>query len=100
MTLYSGESGTDCSNFANTSEGLKDWARTRRGMVESFLEADDPVLEDVLEWTVARDSADIGRLMQWLPKAQTMRDKHALLTRARELLTEIDSAIVQLAKMQ
>jgi hypothetical protein len=69
-------------------------------MVESFLEADDPILEDVLEWTVARDAADIGRLMQWLPNAQTMRDKHALLARARELLVEIDGAIEQLAKMQ
>ena len=69
-------------------------------MVESFLEADDPVLEDVLEWTVARDAADIGRLMQWLPKARTMRDRHALLARARELLAEIDGAIAQLAELQ
>ena len=36
-------------------------------MADRFLPADDPVLEEVLNWTVARDAQDIRRLLEWLP---------------------------------
>ncbi|MEE3083116.1 MAG: hypothetical protein VX320_03375 [Candidatus Thermoplasmatota archaeon] len=69
-------------------------------MVERFLEADDPVLEAVLEWTVVRDAADVQQLMEWLPEASTQRDKVALLRRAQALMNELDGALHQLAEMQ
>lgn len=72
----------------------------RRDMVEKFLEADDPVLERVLEWTVIRDAADVGQLMEWLPTAASQRDKMALLQRAQALMKELDGALHQLANMQ
>jgi hypothetical protein len=68
-------------------------------MVEPFLEADDPVLEQVLEWTVARDAADVRRLLEWLPQAASPRDQRALLERARALMTELESAMVELDRL-
>ena len=69
-------------------------------MVERFLEADDPVLEAVLEWTVKRDADDVQQLMEWLPEASNQRDKVALLRRAQALMSELDGALHQLAAMQ
>ena len=69
-------------------------------MVERFLEADDPVLEAVLEWTVKRDAADVQQLMEWLPEASNQRDRVALLRRAQALMGELDGALHQLAAMQ
>ena len=69
-------------------------------MVEKFLEADDPVLERVLEWTVVRDAADVRQLMEWLPDAASQRDKQALLKRAQALMAELEGALHQLAEMQ
>ncbi len=69
-------------------------------MVERFLEADDPVLEAVMVWTVKRDAADVQQLMEWLPEASNQRDKVALLRRAQALMSELDGALHQLAAMQ
>ena len=35
-------------------------------MVERLLPSDDPVAEEVLEWTIKRDAQDIAQLMEWL----------------------------------
>ena len=35
-------------------------------MVERLLPSDDPVAEEVLEWTIKRDAEDITQLMEWL----------------------------------
>lgn len=72
----------------------------RVDMVEKFLEADDPVLERVLEWTVARDAADVKQLMEWLPVAASRRDQRALLGRAQSLILELEGALDELVKMQ
>jgi len=72
----------------------------RMGMVDRFLEADDPVLEAVLEWTVRRDALDAQHLMAWLPEAGTMRERHALLARARALMDELEGALKRLAEIQ
>jgi hypothetical protein len=71
-----------------------------KAMVERLLPAEDPVSEDVLEWTIARDARDITRLMGWLGEARSRRDRVALLSRARELLTEIEEALQRLSSMQ
>ena len=68
-------------------------------MVERFLEADDPVLEQVLKWTVERDAADIRQLLEWLPNAANRRDQRALLDRARALMDELESAMNELKQL-
>ena len=62
-------------------------------MSERFLPADDPVLEAVLQWTVARDAQDVRRLLEWLPEARSSRERKALLDRVRGLLAELESAL-------
>ena len=58
-------------------------------MADRFLPADDPVLEEVLNWTVDRDAKDIRRLLQWLPQARSSKERRALLSRVHELLGEL-----------
>ena len=43
-------------------------------MVERLLPAEDPVLENVLKWTVERDAKDVRRLLEWLPEARSSRE--------------------------
>ena len=69
-------------------------------MVERFLEADDPVLEQVLKWTVERDAADVCQLLEWLPNAANRRDQRALLDRARALMDELENAMNELNAIQ
>ena len=69
-------------------------------MVERFLEADDPVLEEVLRWTVERDAADIRQLLEWLPNAANQRDQRALLNRAQALMAELESAMNELKQLE
>ena len=72
---------------------------SRWDMVERFLEADDPVLEQVLEWTIARDVVDVRQLLEWLPAAGTKRDQRALLARARALMDELEGAMDELSRL-
>ena len=65
-------------------------------MVDRFLEADDPVLDQVLQWTVERDAADIQQLLAWLPNAANRRDQRALFERARALMRELEAAMDEL----
>ncbi len=69
-------------------------------MVERFLEADDPVLEQVLKWTVERDAADIRQLLEWLPNAANQRDQRALLSRAQALMGELESAMNEFKQLE
>ena len=68
-------------------------------MVERFLEADDPVLEEVLQWTVQRDAADIQQLLEWLPNAANRRDQCALFERAQALMRELNAAMNELDQL-
>ena len=79
---------------------LKVCRRCVNCMVERFLEADDPVLEQVLRWTVERDAADIRQLLEWLPNAANRRDQRALLNRAQALMAELESAMNDLNELQ
>ncbi len=69
-------------------------------MAERFLPADDPVLEDVLLWTVARDAADMARLLEWLPEARSVREQRVLMRRIRALSEELESAMERMAALQ
>lgn len=68
-------------------------------MVERLLPAEDPVLENVLKWTVERDAKDVRRLLEWLPEARSSRERKALLNRVRGLLAELEAALDELDSM-
>ena len=68
-------------------------------MADRFLPADDPVLEEVLNWTVERDANDIRRLLQWLPQARSSKERRALLSRVHELLGEVELSLNRLDSM-
>ena len=65
-------------------------------MTERLLPSDDPVLEDVLEWTIRRDAQDISQLMGWLTEATVRRDGQMLVNRALDLMEEISHAMRRL----
>ena len=62
-------------------------------MEERFLPADDPVLEEVLNWTVERDASDIRRLLEWLPMARSSKERKVLMERVNDLLKELEVAL-------
>tara|TARA_B100000989_G_C19344600_1_gene386453 strand:+ start:91 stop:300 length:210 start_codon:yes stop_codon:yes gene_type:complete len=68
-------------------------------MADRFLPVDDPVLEEVLNWTVERDAQDIRRLLEWLPQARSSKERRALLARVHELLGEVELSLNQLDSM-
>ena len=68
-------------------------------MAERFLPTEDPVLEQVLSWTVERDARDVRRLLAWLPQARSSRERQALLDRVRDLLDELDHAMTTLDEL-
>ena len=65
-------------------------------MSERLLPSDDPVAEQVLEWTIQRDSADIRQLMQWVERSDGRKERLTLLARAAELMEEIRYAMQRL----
>ena len=69
-------------------------------MSERLLPSDDPVAEQVLEWTIQRDSADIRQLMQWVERSDGRKERLTLLARAAELMDEIRYAMQRLADLR
>ncbi len=69
-------------------------------MNNSVVPANDPIVERVLEWTIARDADDIGILMQWIAKSSKKRERETLIERTRELLAEIEHATRRLDEMR
>ena len=65
-------------------------------MSERLLPSDEPVAEQVLEWTIQRDSADIRQLMRWVEKSDGRKERLTLLSRAAELMEEIRYAMQRL----
>ena len=65
-------------------------------MSERLLPSDDPVAEQVLEWTIQRDSADIRQLMRWVERSDGRKERLTLLSRAAELMEEIRYAMQRL----
>lgn len=68
-------------------------------MAERFLPTNDPVIEAVLQWTVARDAKDVRRLLEWLPEARSSRERQALMQRVRGLLQELEDAMDKLDEL-
>ena len=69
-------------------------------MSERLLPSDDPVAEQVLEWTIQRDSADIRQLMQWVERSDGIKERLTLLARAAELMEEIRYAMKRLDELR
>ena len=65
-------------------------------MSERLLPSDDPIAEQVLEWTIQRDSADIRQLMRWIERSDGRKERLTLLARASELMEEIHYAMQRL----
>ena len=61
-------------------------------MSNSVVPSNEPIVESVLEWTIARDAEDIGILMKWISKASKKSERETLIERTRELLAEIEHA--------
>ena len=69
-------------------------------MVERLLPSDDPIAEEVLEWTIKRDSKDITQLMRWMETTEIRRDRQVLLNRAMDLMDEIQYALNRLNEVR
>jgi hypothetical protein len=69
-------------------------------MAERLLPSDDPIAEEVLEWTIKRDSKDITQLMRWMETEKSRRDRQVLLNRAMDLIDEIQYALDRLNELR
>ena len=69
-------------------------------MSNRLLPSDDPVAEQVLEWTIKRDAHDITQLMRWMETTDVRRDRQVLLNRALDLLGEIQHALRRLDELR
>ena len=69
-------------------------------MVGRLLPSDNPVAEQVLEWTIQRDSHDIRQLMRWMETKRSRKDRTALLNRALDLMDEIQHAMRRLDELR
>ncbi|HIE82185.1 MAG TPA: hypothetical protein EYQ07_06655 [Candidatus Poseidoniales archaeon] len=69
-------------------------------MAERLLPSDDPVAEQVLEWTIQRDSQDVRQLMRWLERSDGRKDRMTLLARANDLIEEIHHAMRRLDELR
>ncbi len=69
-------------------------------MVSRLLPSDDPIAEQVLEWTIQRDSHDIRQLMRWMETKRSRKDRAVLLNRALDLMDEIQHAMRRLDELR
>jgi hypothetical protein len=69
-------------------------------MSNRLLPSDDPVAEQVLEWTIQRDAHDITQLMRWMETTDVRRDRQVLLNRALDLMGEIQHALRRLDELR
>ncbi|MEE3231495.1 MAG: hypothetical protein VX235_00235 [Candidatus Thermoplasmatota archaeon] len=69
-------------------------------MVNRLLPSDDPVAEQVLEWTIQRDAHDIRQLMRWMETKKSRKDRVILLNRALDLMDEIQHAMRRLDELR
>ena len=69
-------------------------------MSNRLLPSDDPVAEQVLEWTIKRDAHDITQLMRWMEATDVRRDRQVLLNRALDLIGEIQHALRRLDELR
>lgn len=69
-------------------------------MSERLLPSDDPIAEEVLEWTIEKDARDIAQIMRWLEQTNGRRDRMVLMSRAKDLIDEMLHAIRRLDELR
>ncbi len=69
-------------------------------MVNRLLPSDDPIAEQVLEWTIQRDAHDIRQLMRWMETKKSRKDRSVLLNRALDLMDEMQHAMRRLDELR
>ena len=69
-------------------------------MSSRLLPSDDPIAEQVLEWTIQRDAQDIRQLMRWMETKRSRKDRAALLNRSLDLMDEIQHALHRLDELR
>ena len=65
-----------------------------------LLPSDDPIAEEVLEWTIEKDARDIAQIMHWLEQTNGRRDRMVLMSRAKDLIDEMLHAIGRLDELR
>ena len=84
------------TGFRNSNHSTNSSLASVIAMVERLLPSDDPVAEEVLEWTIKRDAQDIAQLMEWLVGTTARKDREMLINRALDLMEEINHALKRL----
>ena len=97
MILFWGASETDFPISNHRTNSPSAFVNT---MVERLLPSDDPVAEEVLEWTIKRDAQDISQLMEWLVGTTARKDREMLINRALDLMEEINHALKRLDELR
>ena len=69
-------------------------------MSERLLPSDDPIAEEVLEWTIEKDARDIAQIMHWLEQTNGRRDIMVLMSRAKDLIDEMLHSIRRLDELR
>ena len=69
-------------------------------MSDRLLPSDDPVAEEVLEWTIAKDARDVAQIMHWLEQTNGRRDMMVLMSTAKELIDEMLHSIRRLDELR
>jgi|TARA_B100000900_G_scaffold306099_1_gene264695 hypothetical protein len=67
---------------------------------DRLLPSDDPVAEEVLEWTIAKDARDVAQIMHWLEQTNGRRDRMVLMSTAKELIDEMLHSIRRLDELR
>ena len=65
-----------------------------------LLPSDDPISEQVLEWTIQKNSDDISQLMRWLGESNGRKERQILLKRALDLMDETQYALNRLDELR
>ena len=65
-----------------------------------LLPSEDPIAESVLEWTITRDSRDIRQLMVWLEQSEGRKERAVFMSRALDLMDEIQYALSRLDELR
>jgi|TARA_B100001094_G_scaffold172480_1_gene166816 hypothetical protein len=65
-----------------------------------LLPSDDPIAEEVLEWTIEKDARDIAQIMHWLEQTNGRRDRMVLMSRAKDLIDEMLHSIRRLDELR
>ena len=65
-----------------------------------LLPSEDPIAESVLEWTIKRDSRDIRQLMVWMEESEGRKERAVFMSRALDLMDEIQYALSRLDELR